>query len=94
MANYYAMMLNFAGAPSEFHPKIEAALNPVASDWLRFGNYQYLVASHLSAEQVYVTVKPAIPSGGYIIVVKLNISDRSGWATQMVIDWFNRQDRS
>jgi hypothetical protein len=91
MPNYYALMLNFTGAPSEYHPKIEAAINPVTTDWLRLGNYQYLVATHLTSEQLYQLVKPNLPDGAYIVVVAVNIADRSGWASQITIDWFKKQ---
>ena len=90
MSNFYALMLNFSGSPTEYHPKIEAALDAAATDWLRVGAFQYLVATALTAEQIYYTVKPVVAPGAYIVVVGANIANRSGWATQTVIDWFNK----
>ena len=90
MPKFYTIMLNFAGEPKQVHPaEFEAALYPaVAVDWLRYADYQYIVASNHSADQIFNAVKPSLPAGAFIVVLGVDMRDRAGWTSQLVIDWF------
>lgn len=90
MDKFYAIMLNFAGNPRDYHDKIERALDPVVDDWLRFADFQYIVKSKLMAQFISAPILKVIPQGGYAVVIELNLLNRHGFASNLVVEWIKK----
>ena len=86
---FYSIMLNTGGraVPND---RIEHILDRVVSDWLRYASNQYIVAFEGEAAALYQDLKPILHADDQIVVVKLMLEDRWGWAGPIVTQWITK----
>jgi len=90
MTKYYSIMLGYTADVAPTTAAVDSLLNGAVKDWLRLNAYQYLVATELSAEQLFAQLKPVLPFGANIIVMSVNLHDRYGWASALIGDWIRK----
>jgi hypothetical protein len=71
--------------------ELEPIFNALAPDWLRYAFNCWIVWTARPASDFLYSLKPAIGPTDSILIVKLDMSDRTGWQPQWVWEWMDRK---
>jgi hypothetical protein len=69
---------------------VEKTLAPVG-DWIRLNKFTWFISTTYSSKEVYEMLRQVLTSVSQILVVKIDPTDRFGWAPQWVWDWIDSQ---
>jgi len=74
--------------------QIERDLDPLG-DWVRFDSHTWFLSAECSTQDIYDKLKASLASVGpfddLLLVIKLDPSERFGWAPQWIWDWLDGQ---
>jgi hypothetical protein len=92
MSNQYVVLLKVPKAPAEFNETVEKVLDGLVNDWLRTTQFQYLVVTPKSMREVSDGIRTVLRTEDSILVLKVDLGERSGWVAPLVIDWLKKYD--
>jgi hypothetical protein len=75
-------------------PKVQELVpifNAIAPDWVRYSYNCWIVWSARPASDFLFALKPAIAQSDSVLIVKLDMSDRTGWQPQWIWEWMDRK---
>jgi hypothetical protein len=88
--------LHISFAFNEGLPKVrelEPLFNALAPDWLRYSFNCWLVWTARPASDFLYALRAVIGASDSIMIVKLDLSDRTGWQPEWVWQWMDRKRR-
>lgn len=91
MSNIYVVLVRPVNRMIPPH-EIDATLTPLG-DWFRFNGLSWFVESEASAAQIQSGVRQALTNSDSLVVVKVDLSDYSGWAPRETWDWLQSKLR-
>jgi hypothetical protein len=71
--------------------ELEPLFNALAPDWLRYSFNCWIVWTARPASDFLYALKAAIAPTDSVLIVKLDLSDRTGWQPQWIWDWMDRK---
>jgi hypothetical protein len=86
----YAMLLTNVGSTTV--DQIEAVL-PGGIEWARMNRDIWLLKGEYTSKNIYEAVKPALPTGSNILVIKVDVSERKGWVNNVIVEWLAERDK-
>lgn len=89
MAKYYHIYIlpKVGKQQSDIEKEINQSL-----DWIRYGEYNYVVYSTLNANSLTARLKPLVEPDGRLFVCKLDINNRNGWMAKSFWEWLKKQN--
>lgn len=77
----------FSGPPRVVD--LEPIFNGSDDDWIRYSATSWIVWTQRSANDWYLVVQPHIGPQEQVLVVGLDMNERSGWLTKSIWDWID-----
>ena len=71
--------------------ELEPLFNTLAPDWVRYAFNCWIVWTPRPATDFLYALKPAIGNSDSILIVRLDLTDRSGWEPMWIWDWMDRK---
>lgn len=90
MAEFFVVMMNLKVAGVIPTEKIEEVLDANVVDWLRFSGNQYIVQYNGAAKPLSDAIRTVLPPKANILLLPVSLNNRSGWASDVVIDWLKK----
>jgi len=66
---------------------VETAINAASSDWIRYDDFNWMIYSKLDVLQLNTQLGPLVKPEGNLLVLVLDVRDRSGWMPKAVWEW-------
>lgn len=90
MADHFVVMFNFKASKVAPTDRIEAILDIQVVDWLRFAPNQYIVYHAGDPSALYAALKSLLQTQDNVLVMKVDLAKRWGWAAQIAVDWLRK----
>ena len=74
--------------------RIGAAFPHPTPNWVRYAFNCWIVWTPRPATDFLYVLKPAIGNSDSILIVRLDLTDRSGWEPMWIWDWMDKRDNS
>jgi hypothetical protein len=71
--------------------ELEPLFNALAPDWLRYSFNCWIVWTARPASDFLYALKTVIGPSDYVLITKLDFSDRTGWQPKWIWDWMDRK---
>lgn len=68
--------------------RINAAIGTVSLDWIRYGNFSWILFTYSSADQVHIAIREAIDKNDQFLIVPINLNaPRQGLLAPWIWDY-------
>jgi hypothetical protein len=71
--------------------ELEPLFNALSADWMRYSFNCWIVWTARPANDYLYALRAAIGQSDSVMIVKLDLSDRTGWQPKWIWDWMDRK---
>jgi len=79
----------FALPDPRLMPNIDATLNGVGDDWIRYAGNNWIVWTARSPHAWFDILRPHLGPNGQLLISELNLENRAGYLSQWIWDWID-----
>ncbi len=91
MANFYGIFID--PKPSASRDDVKKKMD-LAIDWFRYDEKNWIVYTSSEAAKWYSRLQSLAVPDGHVFIVKLDLSDRSGWMSKQLWAWIKKRKGS
>lgn len=92
MSKAYYYQIYVRSKPGITREKIKKKMD-LALDWYRYSDECWIVYTTSDAHKWYERLSPLVKAEGYVLIVRLDISDRQGWMPKGFWAWIKKHNQ-